>query len=75
MLYWYELKRHDGQAEFVRHEIDNHSGVGTQFEVTDINGDGLLDIAVANKSGVYVFRAIPRLNGEHTRSRFAETPW
>ena len=55
VLYWYELKRHDGQADFVRHEIDNHSGVGTQFEVIDVNGDGLLDIAIANKSGVYLF--------------------
>ncbi len=55
VLYWYELKRHGGQADFVRHEIDNHSGVGTQFEVIDVNGDGLLDIAIGNKSGVYLF--------------------
>lgn len=55
VLYWYELKRHDGKADFVRHEIDNHSGVGTQFQVIDVNGDGLLDIAIANKTGVYLF--------------------
>ena len=58
VLYWYELQRKDGQPNFIRHEIDNHSGVGTQFEVTDINGDGLLDIAIANKSGVYVFEQV-----------------
>ncbi|HEX3997213.1 MAG TPA: FG-GAP-like repeat-containing protein [Pirellulales bacterium] len=55
VLYWYELQRHDGKAEFVRHEIDNHSGVGTQFQVIDINGDGLLDIVIANKAGVFLF--------------------
>ncbi len=55
VLYWYELVRKNGSAEFVRHEIDDHSGVGTQFEVADVNGDGLLDIVIANKSGVYLF--------------------
>lgn len=55
VLYWYELKRHDGTADFIRHEIDDHSGVGTQFQVMDVNGDGLLDIIIANKSGVYLF--------------------
>ncbi len=55
VLKWFELKRSAGKAEFIPHEIDNHSGVGTQFEVIDVNGDGLLDIAIGNKSGVYLF--------------------
>ena len=34
--------------------IDNDSGIGTQFAVADINGDGLPDIIVSNKKGVCV---------------------
>ncbi len=34
--------------------IDDDSGIGTQFEVADINGDGLLDIISSNKKGVRV---------------------
>jgi hypothetical protein len=37
------------------HEIDHNSGVGTQFEVTDVNGDKLLDVVVSNKKGVFYF--------------------
>jgi hypothetical protein len=55
VLYWFELVRKDGKPEWVRHEIDNDSGVGTQFEVGDVNGDGLLDIAIANKHGAFYF--------------------
>ena len=38
--------------------IDDDSGVGTQFEVADINGDGLLDVIIANKRGVFVFEQV-----------------
>jgi len=56
MLYWFELRRPaKGQVEFVLHDIDNDSGVGTQFEVTDVNADGRLDIVTSNKKGTYVF--------------------
>jgi len=55
LLVWYELSRRDGQPTWTRHLIDDDSGVGTQFQVIDINGDGLLDVAVANKKGVFVF--------------------
>jgi len=37
------------------HEIDNDSGVGTQFEVCDLDGDGLLDVVTSNKKGVHAF--------------------
>ncbi len=56
MLYWFELRRpQKGEVEFTMHVIDNDSGVGTQFKVTDINGDGRPDIVTSNKKGVRVF--------------------
>jgi hypothetical protein len=38
----------------IPHEIraGRDTGVGTQFQVIDINGDGKLDIALSNKKGV-----------------------
>jgi hypothetical protein len=55
MLYWFEAKKaSDGIITFTPHEIDNDSGIGTQFTVADFNGDGLLDVIVANKKGVFV---------------------
>lgn len=54
-LYWFEASRGgDGKTEFLPHEIDDQSGVGTQFVVADFNNDGLLDIVTANKKGVFV---------------------
>jgi HEAT repeat protein len=56
VLCWYELKRTEpGKFEYVKHEIDSDSGVGTQFEVRDLDADGLSDIVTSNKKGVHVF--------------------
>jgi hypothetical protein len=58
---WYELSREEGEAgkmpapRWTKHVFDADSGVGTQFEVHDMNADGLLDVIVANKHGVYYF--------------------
>jgi putative membrane-bound dehydrogenase-like protein len=69
-LAWYELSREMNAAtgdsdkaatsgrvvpKWTKHLVDSDSGVGTQFEVHDMNADGLLDIVVANKHGVYYF--------------------
>lgn len=54
-LAWYELQQTDKTAKWVQHVIDEDSGVGTCFETYDMNGDGLLDIIVANKRGVFLF--------------------
>ncbi|GIW82543.1 MAG: hypothetical protein KatS3mg105_4350 [Gemmatales bacterium] len=55
VLYWFENRRgKDGVVAFVPHQIDDDSGIGTQFTVVDVNGDKLPDIVVANKKGVYL---------------------
>jgi FG-GAP-like repeat len=54
-LYWFEASRGpDGKIAFTPREVDDQSGIGTQFVVADFNGDGLLDIVSANKKGVFV---------------------
>jgi hypothetical protein len=56
LLVWFELQRPEkGKVQFIQHVIDEDSGIGTQFEVVDINGDGRLDIVTANKKGVHLF--------------------
>jgi hypothetical protein len=55
-LYWFEASRSpDGKTTFTPREIDDQSGIGTQFVVADFNGDGLLDIVTSNKKGVFLF--------------------
>lgn len=58
VLYWFELSRKDGKPVWTPHKIDDDSGVGTQFQVTDVTGDGKLDIAIANKKGVFLFEQV-----------------
>lgn len=56
VLYWFEAKRgSDGIVTFVPHQIDDDSGIGTQFWVGDFNGDKLPDIVTSNKKGVFLF--------------------
>jgi hypothetical protein len=58
-LFWFEARKAaDGMTTFLPHLIDDDSGIGTQFEVRDINGNGLPDIIIANKRGVYLFEQV-----------------
>ncbi|AMV37819.1 FG-GAP repeat domain-containing protein [Planctomyces sp. SH-PL62] len=58
-LYWFRAsKGPDGKIAFEPKEIDDQSGIGTQFEVLDFNGDGLLDIVTANKKGVFLLEQV-----------------
>jgi len=57
VMYWFEVNRRPGRPPtFTRHEIPagRDTGIGTQFQVTDITGDSLLDIVLSNKKGVNV---------------------
>ena len=57
VMHWYEIKRQKGQApKFVSHEIvaGRGTGIGTQFQIADMNGDKKPDIVLSNKKGVNV---------------------
>ena len=54
-MYVYYVQKSEGQPpEFVRQEIaaGRDTGIGTQFAIADINGDGKPDIVLSNKKGV-----------------------
>ena len=55
VLYWFKLTRGAGGVSFTPHLIDDDSGVGCQFPVGDLNGDGQPDLAIVNKKGVFAF--------------------
>jgi hypothetical protein len=62
VLYVYRTVRNKsapGGAEFVPELVHNRSGVGSAFEVMDLNKDGRLDIAVAGAYGTHVFLSKP----------------
>jgi hypothetical protein len=63
VLYWFELTRSGTTPSWFPHEIDSTSGVGTQFEIGDVNGDGRPDIVTANKNGVFLFQQLPNEPG------------
>jgi FG-GAP-like repeat len=59
MIYWFQAKKaKDGVISFTPRIIDEDSGIGTQFVVTDVNGDKLLDVVTSNKKGTYLFEQV-----------------
>lgn len=58
VMYWFEFSRRDGKPTWTPHQFDHDSGIGTQFEVADVNGDGLLDVVTSNKKGVNYFQQV-----------------
>lgn len=61
-LYWYEYVETERQWEWIRHIIHygGRVGGGMQIPVVDIDGDGDMDIVVAGKGGVFLFRNAAR---------------
>jgi len=58
-LAWFEITpQDDGPPTLVKHTVDLRSGVGAQFETADYNGDGLMDIIVSNRKGVFIFEQV-----------------
>lgn len=55
VLYWFQPRRTPQGVTWTKHLIDDTSGVGNQVVVGDVDGDGRLDVASANKHGVFVF--------------------
>jgi hypothetical protein len=58
VLYIYKTVRNPkapGGAEFVPELIHNQSGVGSSFDVVDLNKDGKPDIVTATAFGTFVF--------------------
>lgn len=58
VMFWFELGRRDGKPVWTPHQFDHDSGVGTQLEVVDMNGDGLLDVITGNKKGANYFEQV-----------------
>ncbi len=55
VLVWFQLRREKNGVRWIKHVIDEDSGIGTQFVVTDLNRDRKPDIVTSNKKGVFVF--------------------
>ena len=58
VLCWFEQKRENGRPKWIRHEIDVDSDIGLHFEMVDLDRDGLLDVVISNKRGVYYFQQV-----------------
>ena len=62
VLYIYKTRRDakaPGGATFVPELVHNKSGVGSSFDVVDLNKDGKPDIVTATTFGTYVFFGKP----------------
>ena len=72
VLYWYRTVRNpkaEGGAEFVPELIHNRSGVGSQFIVTDLNGDGAPDIVISDVKGTFIFWNQMRVRPQPARKK------
>ncbi len=55
VLYWFKLTRgENGAVDWVPYLIDDNSGIGVQVVAGDISGDGIPDVVVGNKQGLFV---------------------
>lgn len=59
ILAWFEFKPGNNPS-WEQHEIDNNSGAGLNFIMEDMTKDGLVDIVVSNKKGVFLFENVKK---------------
>jgi len=56
LLCWFRVQKDvGGVVTLTPHQIDDDSGVGTQFATQDVDGDGRTDVVISNKRGVALF--------------------
>jgi len=60
VIYYYKIRNEGGIVSFDRYDIDpeHTSGVGIQIIIRDMNGDGVPDIVMSNKTGLYYFEQL-----------------
>lgn len=56
LAYWTIDRGAGHDVVFHRHVIDADSGVGAQFAIADVDGDGKVDVVTSNKKGLFYFR-------------------
>ncbi len=56
VVFWFQHKagKTADDVQWIPHQIDDDSGVGTEVDYADLNGDGAIDVVTANKKGAYV---------------------
>ena len=56
VMYWFEVHRSKEGPKFIPHKIvaGKGTGIGTQFQIQDMNADGKPDIVLSNKAGVNI---------------------
>jgi hypothetical protein len=72
VLYVYRTVRNpkaEGGAEFVPELVHNRSGVGSAFQVADLNKDGALDIITSGNRGTFVFFGKPAAQKKRASGR------
>ena len=55
VVYYYKIDRKTGSFTRIPVSINGTAGVGTQFIIADLDGDGDIDLATAGKTGVHFF--------------------
>jgi len=55
VIYVFKLVRGANGPTFEPHLVDSEVGLGRQFAVGDLNGDGKVDVAVGSKHGAFLF--------------------
>ena len=74
VLYWFRTVRSSQGVDFVPFLVDSNSGVGTQFVVADMNGDGRQDILVSNKLGTFYRQQTGPMDGTPPQALFPGAP-